>query len=230
MFYPQLVAGPIERPQNLLPQFHQEHRFDWARIVSGLQLMLWGFFKKLVIADNLADFVNRAYSQPEIYPASALVVATVFFAIQIYCDFSGYSDIAIGSARVMGIKLMDNFRQPYFARSVADFWRRWHISLSPWFKDYVYVPLGGNRVSKARNSFNLLVTFVLSGVWHGANWTYLFWGLLNGCYLAVANNLTQRPQQWIGGKISRLPRRLVDLVRILATFGLTMYFLDTAIV
>lgn len=185
MFYPQLVAGPIERPQNLLHQFREKHRVDLARIGSGLRLMVYGLFIKLFIADNLAPFVDQVYDHPAEYLAPSFIIATVFFAFQIYCDFAGYSYIAIGSARVMGFSLMENFRQPYFSRSIGEFWRRWHISLSTWFKDYVYVPLGGSKRGERRHVFNLLVTFLLSGLWHGANWTYVVWGGLNGCYLAA---------------------------------------------
>lgn len=187
MFYPQLVAGPIERPQNLLGQFRAEHTFDYDRIVSGLRLMLWGFFKKLVIADRLAIYVNAAYGQPENHTGITLLIATFFFAFQIYCDFSGYSDIAIGAARVMGFDLMKNFNRPYLASSVSEFWKRWHISLSTWFTDYLYISLGGNRVSVPRWYFNLFFVFLVSGLWHGANWTYVIWGALNGAYLIFAN-------------------------------------------
>jgi alginate O-acetyltransferase complex protein AlgI len=183
MFYPQLVAGPIERPQNLLHEFHCEHFFDYARVVSGLQLMLWGFFQKVFIADRLAPFVNTVYNDPRHYQGISLLIATVFFALQIYCDFSGYSDIARGSAEVMGFHLMVNFNRPYFSRSIAEFWKRWHISLSTWFRDYLYVSMGGNRVSRPRWYFNLFFTFLISGLWHGANWTYVIWGALNGFYL-----------------------------------------------
>jgi D-alanyl-lipoteichoic acid acyltransferase DltB (MBOAT superfamily) len=185
MFFPQLVAGPIERPQNLLHQFYERHEFEYARIVSGLKRMAWGFFKKLVIADRLAIYVNDVYGDPQGHGGLQLAIATVFFAYQIYCDFSGYSDIAIGSARILGFKLMENFDTPYASRSVSEFWRRWHISLSTWFRDYVYYPMGGNRVSKPRWYTNLLITFGVSGLWHGANWTYVVWGLLNGLYLVV---------------------------------------------
>jgi len=182
MFYPQLVAGPIERPQNLLHQFYEEHRFEYQRVTNGLKLMAWGMFKKVVIADRLAIFVNQVYDYPREYQGISLITATIFFAFQIYCDFSGYSDIAIGTAEVMGFKLMTNFNRPYHAKSVAEFWKRWHISLSTWFRDYLYVPLGGNRVPGNRWYFNILVTFLVSGLWHGANWTYVFWGALNGFY------------------------------------------------
>jgi len=183
MFYPQLVAGPIERPQNLLHQFRARHQFDYGRVTDGLKLMLWGMFKKVVIADRLAVAVNHVYGSPHDYTGLALIVATVFFAFQIYCDFSGYSDIAIGSAQVMGFRLMDNFNRPYFAKSISEFWKRWHISLSTWFRDYLYIPLGGSRTKNWRWQFNLFITFVISGLWHGANWTYVIWGGLNGLYL-----------------------------------------------
>ncbi|ULQ57948.1 MBOAT family protein [Flavihumibacter rivuli] len=186
MFYPQLVAGPIERPQNILWQFYVKHEFEINRVVSGLKLMLWGFFKKLVVADRLAIYVNSAYNFPENHSGLTLIIATVFFAFQIYCDFSGYSDIAIGSARVMGFDLMKNFNRPYFASSISEFWKRWHISLSTWFRDYLYISLGGNRVALPRVYFNLFFTFLISGLWHGANWTYVIWGGLNGIYLVAA--------------------------------------------
>ena len=183
MFYPQLVAGPIERPQNLLHQFREVHTFDYNRLTSGLRLMAWGLFKKAVIADRLAMYVNGVYGNPREYSGWALVSATIAFAYQIYCDFSGYSDIAIGSARVMGFKLMTNFDCPYHSESIAEFWKRWHISLSTWFRDYLYIPMGGRHVSTSRWYANLLVTFLVSGLWHGANWTFVLWGLLNGFYL-----------------------------------------------
>ncbi|MEI8343224.1 MAG: MBOAT family protein, partial [Verrucomicrobiota bacterium] len=176
LFYPQLVAGPIERPQNLLHQFYEDHRFEWPRVWSGLKLMAVGLFKKIIIADRLAVLVNEVYKHPQDFNGLQLLVATYFFAIQIYCDFSGYTDIARGAARVMGVELMLNFNRPYLADSLVDFWRRWHISLSTWFRDYLYVPLGGNRVSTGRNYFNLAVVFLVSGLWHGANWTYVAWG------------------------------------------------------
>jgi alginate O-acetyltransferase complex protein AlgI len=183
MFYPQLVAGPIERPQNLLHQFYTEHTFDYGRVTDGMKLMAWGLFKKAVIADRLAIAVNHVYGNPHDYTGWAMIVATVFFAFQIYCDFSGYSDIAIGAAQVMGFRLMDNFNRPYFSKSIAEFWKRWHISLSTWFRDYLYIPLGGNRTKTWRWQFNLFITFLVSGFWHGANWTYIIWGAINGFYL-----------------------------------------------
>ncbi len=185
MFFPQLVAGPIERPQNLLHQFREKHTFDPARAAGGLRLMAWGLFKKICVADRLSVLVNSVYADPRHESGPWLVLATLFFALQIYCDFSGYSDIAIGSARVLGFTLMKNFNRPYEARSVGEFWRRWHISLSTWFRDYVYVPLGGNRVSDLRRFSNLLVVFLLSGLWHGAKWTYVIWGGLHGLFLVM---------------------------------------------
>ena len=188
-FWPQLVAGPIERSSRLLPQLHAPSPLDAARLGSGLSIMLWGFFQKLVIADRLAPYVAGVYDLPagEVAGISGGTVwlATYAFAIQIYCDFSGYSLIAIGAARILGIDLMINFRRPYMARSVAEFWNRWHISLSTWFRDYVYIPLGGNRGGRARHFRNLLLTFAVSGLWHGAGWTFVIWGMLHGVYLVV---------------------------------------------
>lgn len=180
MFYPQLVAGPIERPQNLLHQFHEYHQFDYDRFVTGLQLMLWGFFKKMVIADRLGLIAGRVFDTPGEYHGLQTLVGMYCFAFQIFCDFSGYSDIAIGAARVMGFNLMQNFRRPYHGATIVDFWRRWHISLSTWFRDYVYVPLGGNRGPRWQWYRNTLIVFALSGLWHGAAWTYVVWGLMHG--------------------------------------------------
>ena len=183
MYYPQLVAGPIERPQNILPQLHLKHDFNSNQAISGFRLMLWGFFKKMVIADNLSTYVNPVYNNPSSFSGLTLLIATVFFAYQIYCDFSGYSDIAIGASRVMGINLMKNFDRPYSSKSISEFWKRWHISLSSWFKDYLYIPLGGNRVPISRVYLNLFIVFMVSGLWHGANWTFVVWGALHGVYL-----------------------------------------------
>ncbi len=183
MFFPQLVAGPIERPQNLLHQFYENHVLEYDRVTAGLRQMAWGLFMKVVIADRLARYVNVVYNEPTNFQGLTLVVATIFFAFQIYCDFAGYSHIAIGAARVMGFRLMQNFDRPYLSRSIAEFWSRWHISLSTWFRDYVYIPLGGNRVARSKWYFNLFMTFLLSGLWHGANWTFVIWGGLNGFYL-----------------------------------------------
>jgi D-alanyl-lipoteichoic acid acyltransferase DltB (MBOAT superfamily) len=179
-FFPQLVAGPIERAKNLLPQFKRVHYFDPANFVQGARLILWGYFMKVVVADRLAIYVDVVYGNLTVLSGLTLIVAAIFFAFQIYCDFGGYSNIAIGCAKIMGFDLMTNFRRPYLSVSVTEFWRRWHISLSTWFRDYVYIPLGGNRCSKGRNYLNLLITFTVSGLWHGANWTFIIWGALNG--------------------------------------------------
>lgn len=185
-FFPQLVAGPIERAKNLLPQFREQYVFSYEQIRSGLLLMAWGFFKKIVIADRIAAFVDPVYADPAQYNGIESLVATYFFAFQIYCDFSGYSDIAIGAALVMGFKLMQNFRRPYFAQNIQEFWGRWHISLSTWFRDYVYIPIGGNRVAKWRWLVNLMIVFLVSGLWHGAYFNFIIWGFLHGFYLVFA--------------------------------------------
>jgi alginate O-acetyltransferase complex protein AlgI len=185
-FFPQLVAGPIERSTRLLPQLFEKKRFDYQRVSDGLKLMLWGFFKKVVIADRLAVMVNSVYNSAHDFTGIPLIVATYFFAFQIYCDFSGYSDIAIGAAQVMGYDLMDNFKRPYFSKNISEFWKRWHISLSSWFKDYLYVSLGGNRVAKWRWYSNLMIVFLVSGLWHGADWTFVIWGGLHGMYLVLS--------------------------------------------
>ena len=179
-FFPQLVAGPIERPENLLPQLKQERTFDYDKAIYGLKLMAYGFFKKIVVADNLAYYIDKVYNNLNAYQGFSLVLVSIFFTIQIYCDFSGYSDIAKGSASLLNIELMENFKAPYFSTTIKDFWSKWHISLSSWFKDYIYIPLGGNRCSKIKHYFNLLVTFLISGLWHGANITYVIWGGING--------------------------------------------------
>jgi alginate O-acetyltransferase complex protein AlgI len=223
-FFPQLVAGPIERSTRLLPQFFEKHGFDLERARSGLRLMLWGFFKKLVVADRLAVYVNEVYADPTAHSSATLLVATYFFAVQIYCDFSGYSDIAIGTARIMGYDLMENFRRPYFSRSIREFWGRWHISLSTWFRDYVYIPLGGNRVSKGRWYLNLLIVFVVSGLWHGAAWTFVFWGALHGGYLVLALASTDlRDRLW--GMLKGLPAAsaLRNALAVVTTFHLVLF-------
>lgn len=182
-FFPQLVAGPIERATNLLPQFYKKRKFDYSNAIDGLRQILWGLLKKMVIADNSAVFVNLIFANSDDYSGSTLVLGSIFFAFQIYGDFSGYSDIAIGTARLFGINLMQNFNYPYFSRSIAEFWRRWHISLSTWFKDYLYIPLGGSRGGQLKNIRNLFIIFVVSGFWHGAKWTFVIWGALNAVYV-----------------------------------------------
>ncbi|MFZ4828105.1 MAG: MBOAT family O-acyltransferase [Phototrophicaceae bacterium] len=190
-FFPQLVAGPIERASNLLPQFNVPLAFNYQQASTGLRLILWGFIKKVVIADRLALYVNAVYGDVNGYGGWQMILATFFFAFQIYCDFSGYSDIAIGLAKIMGFEFMVNFRQPYFAHSLRDFWRRWHISLSTWFRDYVYFPLGGNRVPFLRGMLNLWVVFLLSGLWHGASWTFIIWGAWHGFIITLESVWTR---------------------------------------
>lgn len=189
MFYPQLVAGPIERPQNILHQFYEVKKFDWGNMVVGLRLILWGLFKKVVIADRVSAFANLVFDNPDQYAGFQVLVGIFFFTIQIYCDFSGYSDIAIGTARVMGFDLMQNFNYPYFSTSITEFWRRWHVSLSTWFRDYVYIPLGGNAHGKLKQYRNLLITFAISGLWHGASWNFIIWGVYHGVWLVIENAL-----------------------------------------
>jgi len=212
MFFPQLVAGPIERPYNLLHQFYEEHKFEFNRIIDGLGLMIWGFFKKIVVADRLAAVVNIVYGDTVAYQGTPLILATFFFAFQIYYDFSGYSDIAIGSARVLGFNLMRNFNRPYFSKSIPEFWKRWHISLSTWFRDYVYIPLGGNRVPIHLFYFNLFVVFLLSGLWHGANWTFVMWGFLN-CIYIILFFMTQKIRERIFPE-----SKLYNIISIIFTF------------
>lgn len=192
-FFPQLVAGPIERAEKILPQFANKRTFDYSLASDGCRQILWGFAKKLVIADRLAAVVDPIYAQPELHPGPQLMLGTVFFAFQIYCDFSAYSDIAIGTAKLFGIRLMRNFAYPYFSQSVSEFWRRWHISLSTWFRDYVFIPLGGSRCSPMRRASNLMATFLVSGLWHGAAWRYVVWGGINGLATAAPNPLRNRP-------------------------------------
>lgn len=219
MFYPQLVTGPIERPQNLLPQLKSKHTFNYDTFTSGLRLMAWGLFKKVVVADRLAILVDHVYDNPHHYSGISLLIATIFFTYQIYCDFSGYTDIAIGAARVMGINLMQNFKNPFQAKSMAEFWRRWHISLSTWFRDYLYIPMGGNRVKLPRHIFNLFIVFLIGGLWHGANWTYILWGALHGFYLVFAL-LTQKPREKIA---SSLGIQRFAFLSMLTVFSLVAY-------
>jgi D-alanyl-lipoteichoic acid acyltransferase DltB (MBOAT superfamily) len=184
-FFPQLVAGPIERSNNLLPQFKKQHRLDYDMTMSGIRMMVWGYFMKLVLADRCGLYVDSIFNNVDKHNGGSYVIASLLFPFQIYGDFAGYSLIAIGVARILGFKLMENFHRPYFACTVGEFWHRWHISLSTWFKDYVYIPLGGNRVGHLQNYYNLLVTFVVSGIWHGANWTFFCWGTLHGILLCL---------------------------------------------
>ncbi|RIV21160.1 MBOAT family protein [Fibrisoma montanum] len=220
MFYPQLVAGPIERPQNVLHQYHTFFPYDFENVKAGLMQMAFGLFKKVVIADRLVMMVDPAFNNPDQHNGLTLLVATFFFTFQIYCDFSAYSDIAIGAARVMGFTLMENFRTPYIARSITDFWRRWHISLSTWFRDYLYIPLGGNRKGEARRNLNQLTVFLASGLWHGANWTYVIWGGLHGVY-QVGAGLRDKYLKRQGIELPE-QNRLYQTLQLLLTFGLVM--------
>lgn len=223
MFYPQLVAGPIERPQNLLHQFYEKHTFDIYRIIQGLQLMIWGFFLKVVIADRAAIIVNSVYNNVHLYTGAPLIIATYFFSFQIFCDFAGYSLIAIGCAKIMGFTLMNNFKRPYFANSISEFWKRWHISLSTWFRDYVYIPLGGNRVGKYRAMFNVFFVFLISGLWHGANWTFVIWGALHGFYMIISI-ITKKFREKIVKKINLIKfPNFHNLIKIIVTFNLATF-------
>jgi len=220
-FFPLLVAGPIERGPHLLPQIRSRRKFDYLQAVDGLKQILWGLFKKIVIADNCAEIVNRIFDNYQDYSGSTLVVGALLFAFQIYCDFSGYSDIALGTGRLFGFELLRNFSFPYFSRDIAEFWRRWHISLSSWFKDYIYIPLGGSKGGvwmKIRNTF---IIFILSALWHGANWTFIFWGLLNALYIlpSILSN-TNRSNLDIVAAGKSLPS-LKELFSIFITFSLT---------
>ena len=222
-FFPQLVAGPIERATHLLPQFYKKRTFDYSKAVDGMRQILWGLFKKIVIADNCAEYANLIFNNSADYSGSTLILGALFFTFQIYGDFSGYSDIAIGTSRLFGFDLMRNFNFPYFSRDIAEFWRRWHISLSTWFRDYLYIPLGGSRGGtwmKVRNTF---IIFIVSGFWHGANWTFIFWGALNAVYflpLLLTNNNRNNLETVAKGKL--LPS-IKELLFILLTFGLTVF-------
>lgn len=213
-FFPQLVAGPIERASHLLPQFSKKRKFDTFEFKEGAKQSLWGLFKKIVIADNCAFYANQIFENSDSYPGSVLAIGVILFAFQIYGDFSGYSDIAIGISRMMGIDLMQNFKSPYLAENIQDFWRRWHISLSTWFRDYVYIPLGGSKVdSSFRRSLNIIITFTVSGFWHGANWTFIIWGALHSIFYFIQ---TAYSRNMTGVKI--LPASIVKTFNILITF------------
>ena len=222
-FFPQLVAGPIERATNLLPQFQKNRTFEYEKAVDGLRQMLWGFFKKLVIADNCAAIVNQYWDSYQELSGTMLLLLGVLFTFQIYCDFSGYSDIAIGCARLFGINLMRNFNFPYFSRSIPEFWRRWHISLTTWFRDYIYFPLGGSRCEKWKVIRNIFIVWSVSGLWHGANWTFVCWGLFHASLLALYNILginTKFQHEVAHGKL--LPN-LKEASQVLLTFVLAVF-------
>lgn len=216
-FFPQLVAGPIERSKTLLSQLDVPHKFEYNRIISGLKLMGIGLFKKIVIADVIAIYVNQVYNDVTSYTGMPLLIATFLFTIQIYCDFSGYTDIARGASRVIGIELMDNFRSPYLANSIRNFWKSWHISLSTWFRDYLYIPLGGNRGGKIKQYRNLLVTFLISGVWHGANWTFIIWGIIHGVVQIIEDIFRFNFKKY------KLNIKGIDILKIVVTQLIVMF-------
>lgn len=222
-FFPQLVAGPIERATNLLPQFYKKRQFHYSQAVDGCKQILWGLFKKIVIADNCAQFANAIFNDYSNHSGSTLVMGALFFTFQIYGDFSGYSDIAIGTSRLFGFNLKQNFAFPYFSRDIAEFWRRWHISLSTWFRDYVYIPLGGSRGSMASKTRNTFIIFIISGFWHGANWTFIVWGLLNALYfLPLLLTKQNRNNLNVVAQNSSFPS-FVELSKMMITFGLTVF-------
>lgn len=219
-FFPQLVAGPIERSKNLLQQLREKHEFDFRKMTEGFLLMVWGFFLKLVIADRIAIFVDTVYNSEVMYDGIYFFIASMLFAIQIYCDFAGYSTIAVGTAMIMGYRLMENFECPYFAVTVSEFWRRWHISLSSWFRDYLYIPLGGNRKGKLRKYINTMIVFLVSGLWHGASWSYVIWGGLNGFY-QVMGSVCSPIKKCFARKFPRIDKSFgMKLMRIMITFVL----------
>ncbi len=219
-FFPQLVAGPIEKSANLLPQFDRANKFDYDRIKDGLILMAWGFFKKMVIADRLAILVNTVYANPTSYSGFELIIATLFFAVQILCDFSGYTDIAIGAAKVLGFDLMKNFDRPYFSKSIPEFWRRWHISLGGWFRDYLYFPLGGSRVSTFKKYRNIMIVFLVSGIWHGASWNFLIWGFLHGIYQIIDLAITPQVNKINASLKINTSSLIHKLYKVILTFSL----------
>jgi D-alanyl-lipoteichoic acid acyltransferase DltB (MBOAT superfamily) len=222
-FFPQLVAGPIERASNLLPQFYKKRSFDYAKVVDGMRQILWGLFKKIVIADNCAQFANQIFNNSNEYSGSTLLLGAIFFTFQIYGDFSGYSDIAIGTSRLLGFNLKQNFAYPFFSRDIAEFWRRWHISLSTWFRDYVYIPLGGSRNGNIKSIRNTFVVFILSGFWHGANWTFIAWGTLNALYF-LPLLLTGKNRVHLGNVAEgRILPGFKESTLILSTFILTTF-------
>ncbi len=222
-FFPLLVAGPIERATHLLPQLKRERVFDPSKAVDGLRQILWGLFKKIIIADNCAAYVNMIFDDPGSYGSSTLIVAAVFFAIQIYCDFSGYSDIALGTAKLLGIDLLRNFAFPYFSRSIAEFWRRWHISLSSWFRDYLYIPLGGSKGGSLLNARNVLIVFLVSALWHGANWTFIAWGLLHALYIMPSILFITNRKYLDTVAAGRLLPSFKELLLMCGTFVLTVF-------
>jgi D-alanyl-lipoteichoic acid acyltransferase DltB (MBOAT superfamily) len=215
------VAGPIERATSLLPQFYTKRHFDYSKAVDGMRQILWGLFKKIVIADNCAKIANEIFSNYDTQPSSMLILGAVFFSFQIYGDFSGYSDIAIGISRFFGFDLKQNFAFPYFSRDVAEFWRRWHISLSTWFRDYLYIPLGGSRVNKSKQIRNTFIIFAVSGFWHGANWTFVVWGILNALYILPLLLMNRNRKNVENISSQGIGTSIINLAKILLTFSLT---------
>lgn len=220
-FFPHLIAGPIMRADELIPQFYKTYEFEVTRVSDGLKLILWGLFKKVVIADRLALYVDLVYTTPSGFEGFSFIIATFFFAIQIYCDFSGYCDIAIGCAQILGYNLPDNFNRPYSSKSMIEFWRRWHISLYTWLRDYIYIPLGGSRVSKPRYFINILAVFLISGLWHGANWTYVVWGLILGIFVIITI-ITQPVRIFLFQGLCKF-RKLYEAVSIFVTFCMVSF-------
>jgi alginate O-acetyltransferase complex protein AlgI len=219
--FPQLVAGPIVRARDFLPQFNKEYPFDWNRVLSGFGRILWGFFKKVAIADSIAPFVDQCFQMPSSFSSIHLLIGAIFYSFQIYCDFSGYSDIAIGLARIMGFKFIENFQTPYFSKNFSEFWKRWHISLSSWLRDYLYISLGGNRGGTYYTLRNNMITMLLGGLWHGANMTFIFWGFLHGLYLIL-----QRLWGGTWDKIvaaTKMPSLMNDAIRMFTVYTLTCY-------
>lgn len=216
-FFPQLVAGPIERASNLLPQFQKNREFSLYKSLDGIKQIVYGLFKKVVIADSLAPLADQIFESYSDLPGSVLALGVFYFAIQIYCDFSGYSDIAIGTGRLLGFELMTNFRMPYFSESIGEFWKRWHISLSTWFRDYLYIPLGGNRVNAFRHGLNIVLTFTISGLWHGANWTFIIWGFLHGIYYLLEKFIIKINVK-TSSLINGILKNSIKVIRVLKTF------------
>ena len=220
-FFPQLIAGPIEKSSNLIPQFYKKMKINYHLVSEGLKRIVWGLFKKIVIADRLSIYVDAVFNNIDNHSSPTLLIATIFFSFQIYCDFSGYCDIAIGSAKVLGFNLMENFERPYFSTSVKVFWSRWHISLSSWFRDYIYIPLGGNRTSTNKSFLNIFIVFLVSGLWHGSNWTFVFWGAIHGIYLIVGKLKNKILKHF---NLNYKPKTILQkITSILTTFSLTTF-------
>ena len=225
-FFPQLVAGPIERAKNMLPQFLKKRTFQSDQAIIGIKQIIWGLFKKIVIADNCAQYANEIFANYDSMSSATLVLGAVYFAFQVYGDFSGYSDIAIGTARLFNFKLMTNFRYPYFSRNIAEFWRRWHISLSTWFRDYVYISLGGNRGTKLRKVVNIIIVFVISGLWHGASWNFIFWGLLCSIFYLISEYFGNKKYTTSPEKVHLLPsvKAFLQMSLVFGSFAFGLIF------